>query len=51
MMYITAARVTILDVFGEIEFLDKDYFKNKSISINHINQSINQSTVNFVGRT
>ena len=43
MMYITAATVTILDVFGEIELLDKDYlFKNKSISINHINQSINQ---------
>ena len=39
-----AAIVTILDVLGETEYLDKDYFKNKSININHINQSINQST-------
>lgn len=53
--YTMAAIDTILDVLGETEYLDKDYFKNKSISINHINQSINrsinQSTVNLVGRS
>ena len=41
--YMTAATVTILEVFGEREELDKDYVKSKSTSINHINQSINQS--------
>ena len=40
MRYTIADIVTILDVLGETEYLDKDYFKNKSININHINQSI-----------
>jgi hypothetical protein len=39
MRYTIAAIVTILDVLGETEYLDKDYFKNNSININHINQS------------
>jgi hypothetical protein len=40
--YTTAAIVTILDVLGETEYFDKDYFKNKSININNINQSTNR---------
>jgi hypothetical protein len=43
--YTIAAIVTILDVLGETEYIDKYYFKNKIININHINQSIiNQLT-------
>jgi hypothetical protein len=38
--YTMAAIVAILDVLRETEYLDKDYFKNKSININHINQSV-----------
>jgi hypothetical protein len=38
-----AETVTILDVFGESVDLDKGYVKNKSVNINHINQSISQS--------
>jgi hypothetical protein len=40
MRYTIADIVTILDVLGESVELAKDYVKNKSVNINHINQSI-----------